>query len=464
MASQITTVVTLMIGSHCKIHPNRMATTSPTASVEPAQPSEDSHRLTSAFTYILGRVLRFLLWAATHTIYRITVLHPESVPENGGALMIANHMSWVDALLLGSSTRREVRFVMFQDIYDHWFLKPFLKALRVIPISSDLRPREMLRSLRDAGEAVSSGELVCIFAEGEISRIGQLLPFRRGYARIMKGVDAPIIPVHLDGVWGSIFSFDRGRFLWKMPRRFPFPVTVSFGKALPSDAAPPVVRSAVQELHTEAYAQHRQWLRPLHRALVRTARRRPFTFAMADPRVRKLRYGGVLIKSIFLGRRLRNVWSGQKMVGLLLPPSVAGALVNYAASLLGKIPVNLNYTSSAESMASAAQQCELRTIITSQTFLEKAKIELPVGPRIVLIEEVAAQPRIAEKLAALALAFLFPVALLERALGQGEKVTLNGLATVIFSSGSTGEPKGVMLSHYNISSNIEQMAQVFPLR
>src|SRR5262249_59460650 len=84
--------------------------------------------------------------------------------------------------------------------------------------------------------------------------------------------------------------------------------------------------------------------------------------------------------------------------------------------------------------------------------------------RIVLIEEVAAQPRIAEKLAALALAFLFPVALLERALGQGEKVTLNGLATVIFSSGSTGEPKGVMLSHYNISSNIEQMAQVFPLR
>ena len=408
--------------------------------------------------------MRFLLWTATHTIYRITVLHPENVPHSGGALLIANHMSWVDALLLGSSIRREVRFVMFQDIYDHWYLKPFLKALRVIPISSDLRPREMLRSLRDAGEAVSGGELVCIFAEGEISRIGQLLPFRRGYARIMKGVDAPIIPVHLDGVWGSIFSFDRGRFLWKMPRRFPFPVTVSFGKALASDTAPPMVRSAVQELHTEAYARHRQWLKPLHRSLLCTARRHPFTFAMADPRVRKLRYGGVLIKSIFLGRRLQSVWSGQKMVGLLLPPSVPGALVNYAASLLGKVPVNLNYTSSAESIASAAQQCELKTIITSQTFLEKAKIELPVGPRIVLIEEIAAQPRITEKLAAIALAFLFPSALLERALGQTEKLGLDDLATIIFSSGSTGEPKGVMLSHYNISANIEQMAQVFPLR
>ena len=95
----------------------------------------------------------------------------------------------------------------------------------------------MLRSLRDAGEAVANGELVCIFAEGEISRIGQLLPFRRGYARIMKGVDAPVVPVHLDGVWGSIFSFERGRFLWKMPHRIPFPVTVSFGRALPPDAA-----------------------------------------------------------------------------------------------------------------------------------------------------------------------------------------------------------------------------------
>ena len=122
-----------------------MATTSPTASVEPTQASADANQ-PSTFTYILGRILRLLLWAATHTIYRINVIHPENVPQSGGALLIANHMSWVDALLLGSSVRRELRFVMFQDIYDYWFLRPFLKALRVIPISSDLRPREMLRA------------------------------------------------------------------------------------------------------------------------------------------------------------------------------------------------------------------------------------------------------------------------------------------------------------------------------
>ena len=89
----------------------------------------------------------------------------------------------------------------------------------------------MLQALRTASEAIQDGEVVCIFAEGQITRIGHLLPFRRGFERIMKDVEAPIIPVALDGVWGSIFSFERGRFLWKLPRRLPYRVTVNFGEA-----------------------------------------------------------------------------------------------------------------------------------------------------------------------------------------------------------------------------------------
>ncbi len=441
-----------------------MATTSPAASLEPYEGGSFGEQLARAFYFVFGRLLRFLLWAATHTIYRITVLHPENLPKSGGALLIANHVSWVDGLLIGASAGREIRFVIFQDIYDRPLLKPFFKALNLIPVSSDLNPRELLRSLRQAGETVARGQLVCIFAEGEISRIGQLLPFRRGFSRIMKGVDAPIIPVHLDGVWGSIFSFERGRFLWKMPRRFPYPVTLSFGASLPGDASASQVRAAVQTLQTEAYELHRQWLRPLHRSLISMARRHPLAFAMADARVPKLRCGGVLVKSIFLARRLRRIWRGQQMVGLLLPPSVPGALVNYAASLMGKIPVNLNYTSSAESIASSAQQCNLETVITSRLFLEKAKIELPAELNLVMIEDLAAAPRLGEKLNALLLAFFTPARSLERSLGQRAEIQLDDLATIIFSSGSTGEPKGVMLSHFNIAANIEQMAQVFPLR
>src|SRR5208337_1902878 len=106
--------------------------------------------------------------------------------------------------------------------------------LGVIPISSAQRPREMLKALETASEAIRAGDVVCIFAEGQVTRIGQLLPFRRGLEKIMQDVEAPIVPVALDGVWGSIFSFEKRRFLWKWPRQIPYPVTVIFGKQMPA--------------------------------------------------------------------------------------------------------------------------------------------------------------------------------------------------------------------------------------
>src|SRR6266446_3410681 len=218
------------------------------------------------------RVLRGLLWVLTHTLYRIKVFGRLNVPEQGGALLVCNHLSHVDALLLVASTRRHIRFIMFKGIYERPWIKPLARILGVIPISSDLRPREMIQSLRDASDAIKKGEIVCIFAEGQITRIGQMLPFRRGFERIMKEVDAPIIPVALDGVWGSIFSFQKRRFVWKLPRRIPYPVTVNFGKPMPRTATPFEVRHAVQELMAEAWKHRATRMRPLRRAFVSTPR------------------------------------------------------------------------------------------------------------------------------------------------------------------------------------------------
>jgi len=116
-------------------------------------------------------------------------------------------------------------------------VKPFARILRAIPISSELRPREMLHSLRTASEAIRAGEVVCIFAEGQITRIGHLLPFRRGFERIMKDVRRPSSRGAGRRV-GSIFSFDKGRFLWKLPRRVPTrhdqlrPAAAAYGHAV----------------------------------------------------------------------------------------------------------------------------------------------------------------------------------------------------------------------------------------
>jgi len=404
-------------------------------------------------------LLRLLLWMLTHSLYRIRVEGRDNIPETGGALFVANHMSLVDACLLIASTDRPIRFLMFKGIYDLPHIKPFAKMLHVIPISAELRPREMLHSLREATNAIRSGEVVCIFAEGQITRIGQLLPFRRGMERIMKGVDAPIVPVNLDGVWGSIFSYERGRFLWKIPRSIPYPVTISFGAPMPPTSSAFEVRHAVQNLQTEAYRHHKKRLRTLHRSFINTAHRHPFRFAMGDKRRPRMKCGGALLASILLARRLRSVWAGQDMVGILLPPSVPGALVNFAAMLSGKIPVNLNYTASNETLASCAAQCKLETVITTKLLLEKIPLQVP--GKTILLEEAAAFPTGAEKITALLLWFL-PGWWLERKL-SGKRQSIDDLGTVIFSSGSTGEPKGVMLTHYNVASNIEQVAQTFML-
>jgi acyl-[acyl-carrier-protein]-phospholipid O-acyltransferase/long-chain-fatty-acid--[acyl-carrier-protein] ligase len=406
-------------------------------------------------------LLRFVLWVLTQTVYRIRVDGRDNIPSKGGALFVCNHLSFVDALLLLASTDRPIRFIMFKGIYEQPWVKPFAKILQAIPISSELRPREMLQALRTASAAIQNGEVVCIFAEGQITRIGHLLPFRRGFERIMKDVEASIIPIALDGVWGSIFSFDKGRFLWKLPRQIPYRVTVNFGKPLPHTATPLEVRQCVQELMVEAWKHRKAHMRPLHRAFVRTARRHPFRMAMADATSPRVSFASALMRTVFLARRLKQAWAGQKMVGLLLPPSVPGALVNFAALLMGKVPVNLNYTVSEETLASCIRQCGIKTVLTSRTFLDKVKLKVP--GQIVFLEEVAAKPGSGEKLCALLSAWLLPIDLLERSLGREQRATLDDLATVIFSSGSTGDPKGVMLSHYNIGSNIEQLEQIFGL-
>jgi len=421
-----------------------------------------AHSLGAFSDTLLKNLVDLILWILTKTIYRVRISGRNNIPEKGGALFVCNHVSLIDALLLLASTDRRVRFLILREYYDLPYIRPFARLLGAIPISSELRPREMLQSIKTARDAIRGGDVVCVFAEGQITRIGRLLPFHRGCEQIMKGVDAPIIPVALGGVWGSIFSFDKGRFIWKIPRQLPYRVTIHYGSPMPPSSKPFEMRQAILDLITDSWQDRKKRMRPLQRALIHNARKHPFRFAMADIQEPEISFGSVLARSIFLARRLRRAWKDEKMIGILLPPSTTGALVNYAALLSGHIPVNLNYTLSGEALEACIRQCGIRRVVTSQRFLDKLKMRLPWD--LICLEDAAGGSVSAiEKLKAACMAWLLPAGMLEHALGRKSEITLDDLATVIFSSGSTGNPKGAMLSHYNIGSNIEQIGQVFGL-
>ena len=408
-------------------------------------------------------VFRLILVLVTNTIYRLRILGDQHVPRAGGALLVPNHVSFIDGFLLIASLDRPVRFVVDAQYAEQPIFKPFMKALGVIPISSHGGLRVVLRALRAAGDALDKGEVVCIFPEGQITRTGTLLPFRRGFERIVKGRAAPVIPVHLDRVWGSIFSFNHGRFLWKLPEHLPYPVTVSFGAPLPSNTTAHELRGKIRELGEAAWRLRKSHRQPLHREFIRSMRRYPFRLAMADqnrPHVSSLQ---ALIGAIVLARTLRPYWDGQDRVGVLLPPTVAGALVNVAAPLCGKTIVNLNYTVGKSGLESAVTLAGLRTLVTSRTFVEKAKLELPDGPSIIWLEDCAKTISAGQKLQAALLALIAPIRMIERACGQATALTPDSLATIIFSSGSTGEPKGVMLSHFSVDTNCQGATQMLHL-
>jgi acyl-[acyl-carrier-protein]-phospholipid O-acyltransferase/long-chain-fatty-acid--[acyl-carrier-protein] ligase len=197
----------------------------------------------------------------------------------------------------------------------------------------------------------------------------------------------------------------------------------------------------------------------LGRAFIEAAKRRPSAFCMADSTGQELTFARALTASLLLAGVIRRTTPGQRYVGLLLPASVGGALANVATTLAGKVAVNLNFTAGHDAMAAAIERCGLKTILTARAFVAKAGIETIDG--MVFVEDFLKAIPLATKLRTALAVKTLPASLLARFYTREARP--DDLATIIFSSGSTGVPKGVMLTHRNILSNIDAAMQVFHL-
>jgi acyl-[acyl-carrier-protein]-phospholipid O-acyltransferase / long-chain-fatty-acid--[acyl-carrier-protein] ligase len=406
-------------------------------------------------------LVRLVVYPITNIVYRLKTLGSKNVPIEGGALLVSNHVSLVDAFLLTGACQRPIRFIMHKKFYEIAWFKWFFKAMGCIPISHRDGPREIVKSLQTAREALKNGDIVCIFIEGEISRHGQMLGFKSGYERIVKGLDVPIIPVHIDGVWGRMFSYQGGDFIFKWPRDLGYPVSVSFGSPLTADIEVGELRKTVVELSSNAFVNRLSNKDSLALSFVRSAKKRWFSFAMSDSGGKRLNFGSTFIRASVLAKTLSDTLKDDKRVGLLLPPSAGGAITNIAVSLLGKVPVNLNYTNSREDVIKCAQKAEIEKIIVSKKLLQK--LSWSVSENMIFIEDIALGISKLEGFLTSLILFILPFGLLKKFYFQSADVCIEDEATVIFTSGSTGEPKGVMLSHSNIHSNIEALAQIYQM-
>ncbi len=393
-------------------------------------------------------------------LYRARVVGMDNLPREGGVVLIANHVSWVDGILLLWMLPRNIRFVVDGGNFKSR-LGDFLGgAFDTIMMSAS--PKSIGRALKTAREGLNAGDVIGIFPEGTLTRTGQLQTFKPGLTKIVKGTDAKLVPIYLYGMWGSIFSFSDGKFFKKWPACPRRTLTLYIDKPLPIDTPVDVLHSQVLKLGAQANIEHREHFPILPTEIIRIWRRDGARKKVADSTGVELSARDLLIRTLALRRMLRRevLKDDEQTVGLLLPPSVAGVVANVAMAFDRRIAANLNYTLSPAAINYCIEQAKIRTVLSSAKFIDKLNLKLDAP--VIALEDLKDKVSKSDKAIAYIQAVLMPAFLLRWVLGLN-RIQPDDVITLIFTSGSTGNPKGVMLTHANISHNVEAIRRVVQL-
>ncbi len=428
-------------------------------SAESSLPAKNTAPQEAPFGFLARICLRFLVWFLVKCLYRLRVYHVERIPASGPALLAANHISFIDAVLVMLCSPRPVRMFAWAGNFENALMRKLANLWGVILVTSN--PKSIMRALDTAHQALLNGEVVCIFPEGDITRSGNVGAFKPGMLKILVGTNAPVIPVYLDQLWGSIFSYEGGKFFWKWPRRWRYPANVHFGAPLPADSNIATIRNAVLRLSAESVKLRMKGRKNVAYDAIIGMRCRGKLSKFADSTGVDISGRTALLRTLALRRVLhRELKPDEKQVGVLLPPTVPAIVTNLALTIDHRVVTNLNYTCTAEILDSCLEQAEVKTVFTSQKFLDK--IDLKLKARMVLLEELRDKVSKLDKLVAAFQTFCLPSHVLGWWLGL-TKTTGDELLTLIFTSGSTGKPKGVMLTHGNVAANVEAIDQVIHL-
>ncbi len=394
--------------------------------------------------------------------YRVKVLGVENIPESGPVLLVGPHFSFIDWTVLQMSSPRPLRIASNRNTWADWYQKWFSHGKFLIRIDR----RDPKPAMEEIRKSLLNNEAVVIFPEGEVSKSPNISKFSLNYSEAIQDTGVQIVPFYIQGLWASRYSQSSDAVM--RPQYFNRIVGVGFGTPIPGDSTEAEIRDRLEDLSVSVWElsmSHYKTIIPTWLMAMKKRKNRPILIDPAGKHVSGLE----MIRLVkYFRNKIKSVSHGEKNIGFMIPTSRDAALGMLSILSCGKTSVNLNYTAPADVVLGCIKAAEIGTVVTTRPFFEKLCSKTPAFgdiinvAKIIYLDEEEAKIGVIGRLVSSAYIRITPRPLLNWLSFTNAK--LNDIAFILFSSGSEGTPKGVLLSHKNIISNAIQTDCMIRLR